>query len=57
MHPVRILSLTLLLASSPLLAQEAGDFSFNGFGTLGITRLGGEDSGRSYGIQGQVNDR
>lgn len=57
MHPARILLLTLLLASSPLLAQDAGDFSFNGFGTLGISRLGGEDDGRSYGIQGQVNDR
>src|SRR5690606_17423275 len=43
--------------SPPLMAEKAGEFIFNGFGTLGVSRLGGEEPGRSYGIQGQVNDR
>lgn len=57
MRPVAILSLILLLSSPPLLAEDTGDFIFNGFGTLGVSRLGGEDNGRSYGTQGQVNHR
>src|SRR5690606_4909938 len=57
MPSLRFLLLAFLLASPPLLAQTEDRFSFNGFGTVGVSRLGGEYSGRSYGIQGQVNDR
>lgn len=56
MRPVAM-SLILLLSSPALLAEDTGDFIFNGFGTLGVSRLGGEDNGRSYGTQGQVNHR
>lgn len=49
--------LLVILVSPALAADEVGGFTFNGFGTLGVSRLGGEESGRSYGIQGQVNDR
>lgn len=52
-----ILLLTAVLASPGLSAEQTGDFTFHGFGTLGLTRLGGEDNSRSYGIQGQVNQR
>ena len=57
MRPVVSLLLILGLTSPPLLAEDTGHFIFNGFGTLGVSRLGGEDNGRSYGAQGQVNHR
>ncbi|WP_150304693.1 porin [Pseudomonas saliphila] len=44
------------LAASPAFALSQGEYRFNGFGTLGITHLGGEEEGRSYGIHGQTND-
>lgn len=44
------------LAATPAFALEQGEHRFNGFGTVGFTHLGGEDDGRSYGIQGQTND-
>lgn len=57
MRPASSLFLILLLVSPALMAEDAGDLIFNGFGTLGFSRLGGEDDGRSYGVQGQVNHR
>jgi hypothetical protein len=57
MTAVRVIGLTVVcLAASPSFALEPGDYRFNGFGTLGATHLGGEEDGRSYGIQGQTND-
>jgi len=56
MIPYRALTLAACLASTPVFALDKGEYRFNGFGTAGITRLGGEDSGRSYGINGQTND-
>jgi len=44
------------LAVTPAFALEQGEHRFNGFGTVGFTHLGGEDDGRSYGVQGQTND-
>lgn len=44
------------LVATPAFALEQGEHRFNGFGTVGFTHLGGEDDGRSYGIQGQTND-
>ena len=44
------------LAATPAFALEQGEHRFNGFGTVGFTHLGGEDDGRSYGVQGQTND-
>ena len=44
------------LTASPAFALTQGEYRFNGFGTLGFTHLGGEEEGRSYGIQGQTND-
>lgn len=44
------------LAVTPAFALEQGEHRFNGFGTVGVTHLGGEDDGRSYGINGQTND-
>ncbi len=44
------------LAATPAIALEQGEHRFNGFGTVGFTHLGGEEDGRSYGIQGQTND-
>lgn len=51
-----VLSLVACLASTSAFALDQGDYRFNGFGTAGITRLGGEDAGRSYGVNGQTND-
>lgn len=46
-----------LAFSSHALALEQGEHRFNGFGTIGFTHMGGEADGRSYGIQGQTNDK
>jgi len=50
-----LLSLAVCLASLPALAVEQGEYQFNGFGTLGVTHMGGE-SDLDYGMQGQTND-
>jgi len=50
-----LLSLAVCLASLPALAVEQGEYQFNGFGSVGITHMGGE-SDLDYGIQGQTND-
>ena len=55
MKKLQLLSIGLCLASAPTFALEQGEYRFNGFGTLGITHLGGE-SDLDYGIQGQTND-
>lgn len=55
MNKRHLLSLTVCLASLPAVAVEQGEYRFNGFGTAGITRMGGE-SNLDYGIQGQTND-
>lgn len=55
MKSLQLLSMGLCLASAPVFAVEQGDYSVNGFGTLGITHLGGE-SDLDYGMQGQTND-
>lgn len=57
MTALRVMSLAAAcLAATPALALEQGEYRFNGFGTIGFTHLGGEDEGRSYGVQGQTND-
>jgi hypothetical protein len=44
------------MASPQAFALQQGETRFNGFGTAGITHLGGEQSGRNYGVTGQTND-
>lgn len=57
MTAVRVISLAAAcLAAAPAFALEQGEHRFNGFGTVGFTHLGGEDDGRSYGVQSQTND-
>ncbi|MET1077248.1 MAG: hypothetical protein ABWY06_04420 [Pseudomonas sp.] len=56
MTTLRLLTLAMTLASAPALALEPGEYRFNGFGSLGATYLGGEDDGRSYGVNGQTTD-
>lgn len=55
MKQLQLLGMSLCLASAPVFAVEQGEYSVNGFGTLGITHLGGE-SDLDYGMQGQTND-
>lgn len=55
MNKIHLLPLAICLASTSALAVEQGEFIYNGFGTLGITHLGGEDD-LDYGMQGQTND-
>ena len=52
----RMVGLAACLSATPALALDQGDYRFNGFGTVGVSRLGGEVDGRSYGMQGQTND-
>lgn len=56
MQGIRALSLAGLIASTPAIALEQGDYRFNGFASAGLTHLGGEDKGRSYGVTGQTVD-
>lgn len=56
MSHFRVLSLAACIASTPAFALDQGEYRLNGFGTAGITHLGGEDDGRSYGVNGQTND-
>jgi hypothetical protein len=56
MNKRHLLSLAACLASLPVLAVEQGEYKVNGFGTAGLTHMGGE-SDLDYGIQGQTNDR
>ena len=57
MTAVRVIGLAAVcLATTQAFALEQGEHRLNGFGTLGVTHLGGEDDGRSYGVQGQTND-
>jgi hypothetical protein len=56
MTTARVLGLAICLASTSAFALEQGEALINGFGTVGVTHLGGEDDGRSYGISGQTND-
>lgn len=50
-----LLGLAVCMASLPALAVEQGEYRLNGFGTVGITHMGGE-SNLDYGIQGQTDD-
>ncbi|MGE6527674.1 hypothetical protein ACQKEM_01370 [Pseudomonas sp. NPDC077382] len=57
MTAVRVIGLAAVcLATTQAFALEQGEHRLNGFGTVGVTHLGGEDDGRSYGVQGQTND-
>lgn len=56
MTQLRVLTLAACLASTSAFALDQGEYRFNGFGTAGITHLGGEEDGRSYGVNGQTND-
>lgn len=56
MTTARVLGLAICLASTSAFALEQGETLINGFGTVGVTHLGGEDDGRGYGISGQTND-
>ncbi|MHD0644736.1 porin [Pseudomonas aeruginosa] len=55
MKKMHFLALALAMASSSAaFALDQGDYKFNGFGTIGVSHLGGEDA--DYGINGQIND-
>lgn len=56
MKKIRFLNLVACLVTTSSYALEQGEYRLNGFGTVGITRLGGEEHGRSYGVAGQTND-
>ncbi|WJN59160.1 hypothetical protein [Pseudomonas sp. SO81] len=56
MTTARVLGLAICLASTSAFALEQGEALINGFGTVGVTHLGGEDDGRGYGLSGQTKD-
>lgn len=56
MNKFNIFGVAICVASMPALAIEQGDFRFNGFGTAGVTYLGGADDAKGYGVQGQTTD-
>lgn len=45
------------LISGQALALDAGEYRFNGFGTLGVTKMFGDSKGYDYGVNGQINNR
>ena len=56
MTTARVLGLAICLASTSAFALEQGEALINGFGTVGVTHLGGEEDGRGYGLSGQTTD-
>ncbi|WP_052081067.1 porin [Pseudomonas sp. ML96] len=56
MQSIRAFCLAGFIASTPAVALEQGEYQLNGFGTAGLTHLGGEDQGRSFGVSGQTTD-
>ena len=57
MLKTRVIGLAIAcMAATPAVALNQGDYRLNGFGTLGMTYMGGEDDGRTYGAQGQTTD-
>ncbi|MBF0675141.1 porin [Pseudomonas sp.] len=57
MTALRVIGLAAAcLAITPAFALDQGDYRLNAFGTVGVTYLGGEEDGRSYGINGQTTD-
>ena len=56
MFKLRLLPLAICLVTPTVFALEQGEYSLNTFGTVGFSRLGGEDDGRDYGITGQTTD-
>lgn len=56
MRKIHLLSLAIAMASSTAYAVEQGEFVYHGFGTVGVTHMGGEDE-LNYGMQGQTNDK
>ncbi|WP_263264718.1 hypothetical protein [Pseudomonas sp. RIT-PI-S] len=53
---LRTLALAITVVSAPAFALEQGETRFNGFGTAGVSHLGGESDGHGYGITGQTTD-
>lgn len=49
--------LAAALFSGQALALDAGEYRFNGFGTLGFAKMYGDSKGYDYGINGQINDK
>lgn len=49
-------ALALCVASASACALDQGDYHFNGFGTAGITHLGGDSQSHGYGMSGQTTD-
>lgn len=57
MLKTRVIGLAVAcIVAAPAVALNQGDYRLNGFGTLGMTYLGGEEEGRTYGAQGQITD-
>lgn len=56
MKRFRLLNLVACLVTTSSYALEQGEYRLNGFGSAGITHLGGEENGRTYGVAGQTND-
>lgn len=50
------LALAICMASTHAVALEQCEFHFNGFGTAGISRLGGADDALGFGSSGQTTD-
>lgn len=56
MNNFRLLPLALCIIGAPSYALDQGEYRLNGFGTLGITHMGGASDAKGYGIEGQTTD-
>lgn len=45
MQGIRALGIAGLIATTPAMALDQGDYQFNGFGTAGLTHLGARTKG------------
>ncbi len=56
MNKLNILGVAICLASTSAFALDQGEYRFNGFGTAAISRIGGADDAKGYGVSGQTTD-
>jgi len=56
MNKLNLLGVAICLASTSAFALDQGEYRFNGFGTAAISRVGGVDDAKGYGISGQTTD-
>lgn len=56
MNKIKLLGVTICMVSNYAMALDQGDYTFNGFGTAAVSRIGGAGDAKNYGFQGRTTD-